>query len=59
MQRLFVYLEGEELTGTEAIRYKLRQSGKSHEEINQIFKDEIKRRKEQLIENTKYTKNYG
>tara|TARA_R100000458_G_scaffold53591_1_gene56013 strand:- start:312 stop:2744 length:2433 start_codon:yes stop_codon:yes gene_type:complete len=59
LQRLFVHLEGEELTGVEAIKYKLRQSGKSHEEINQIFEDEIRKRKEQLIENTKYTKNYG
>ena len=59
LQRLFVHLEGEELTGIKSIRYKLRQSGKSHEEIDKIFEDEIRRRQEQLIENTKYTKNYG
>jgi len=59
MQRLFVYLEGEELTGAEAEKYKLRQSGKSNEEIDQIINNAIRKKKEQLIEKTKYSKNYG
>ena len=44
MQRLFVHLEGEELTGIEAAKFKWRKAGLSDEEIDKLVKEEIAKR---------------